>query len=749
MMARIDFDHSYANVTGTKPQKLRLGDWYCEPSTWAKAMEMTARAMLSSVHHRDKLLKTIHSLNGIGAVPATLRRPLKLEANLWLEANKSAQDSLRTIVALLKAAEFPLEEACVEYESDSQQGKDALEASLSSKAENETVALAQIMPSKESHRKPAKEVAEKIGAYAKREIYAALAEERVPDDEFAKLQTLEGTKELLGVSLTTCPMFSLSPMTRRDGRHGCWSDAASRNGEQVYVNSQWHEEHRPKLEKLLARWSAVKPQGESAAQLMNNRFTARQIEGKVLTTDYDKNLAELLEAEFPNGVRPGSIIDKNKIRKAYLQWFDEELPENLDLESLLPKIGLIHDGKVFPISLSAKHSPESFVKSLEGRSHGIFFFDALFDAEADTFTSMGVLSGEMLRTILKKTVPDTYVYGRSFFTLPGSPHTVADAIESAFRTVMGEWLREELESFFPYVPADMLVSVLAQDDRFVRVAEGTYRLLSGILLDEDECRQVAVMASEEVYRTGFFTMTADLFKRSLERNGDISPSAIQTAFFERFLSNRFDRHGKVVCVKDAPFDSKMAIRAFCRDNDEVTMEELLQLEQEFGLGGGNRSISTAHEEMVRVSEERFVAPRFVQFDVAAIDAALDSLVPPSGVLPLLSVRSFVSFPAIPGLEWNVYLLEAFLRRTSASFAYLSVSAAPRTACGAIVRRSAGFATVTDALARAVVEAGVAANEKEVGDFLIAQGYIQRRRGVEKDVAEAARRLPQTVSEGDV
>lgn len=253
MMARIDFDHSYANVTGTKPQKLRLGDWYCEPSTWAKAMEMTARAMLSSVHHRDKLLKTIHSLNGIGAVSATLRRPLKLEANLWLEANKSAQDSLRTIVALLKAAEFPLEEACVEYESDSQQGKDALEASLSSKAENETVALAQIMPSIESHRKPAKEVAEKIGAYAKREIYAALAEERVPDDEFAKLQTLEGTKELLGVSLNRCPMFSLT-YYKRDGHNRFYADSATRDGKAVFVNSQWYEEYRQKLERMLARW---------------------------------------------------------------------------------------------------------------------------------------------------------------------------------------------------------------------------------------------------------------------------------------------------------------------------------------------------------------------------------------------------------------------------------------------------------------------------------------------------------------
>ena len=253
MMTRIVLGQSEANVTGTKPQRLRLGDWYCEPSTWAKAMELTAKAMLGSVNHRDQLLKTIHSINGIGAVSATLRRPVKLEANLWLEANKSAQDSLRTIVALLEAAEFPLEKASVEYESDSQQGKEETEASPPPKAENEAAALSPTLHLKEHKEKSAKGAVEKIGAYAKREIYAALAEGRVPDDEFEKLQTLEGTKELLGVSLNRCPMFSLT-YYKRDGHNRFYADSATRDGKAVFVNSQWYEEYRQKLERMLARW---------------------------------------------------------------------------------------------------------------------------------------------------------------------------------------------------------------------------------------------------------------------------------------------------------------------------------------------------------------------------------------------------------------------------------------------------------------------------------------------------------------
>ncbi len=461
-------------------------------------------------------------------------------------------------------------------------------------------------------------------------------------------------------------------------------------------------------------------------------------------TTSDTRISAVLSDSFPNGIRPGSIIDRNKFAAAWRKRFDEEMPKGLDLEVALPLAGMVHGDKVFPVGDANGTSPAAFVKSLEERSHGIFFYDELFEKEADAFTRMGIQSGEMLRALLRKESPDAYVYGKSTFTLPGFPHAVADVIAGVF-SERPEWSRETLEERLPFVPSEKIASVLATNARFIRVSEGTYRLLSGILLDEEECRKIVRAAEEEISRKGFFSLASASFERSLDQNGDILLSAVQAAFSERFLSADFDRHGKIVCAKGAAFDSRMAVRAFCRENDEATMEELLQLERDFGLGGGNRSIETAHEEMVRVSENRFVSPRLVPFDPAGVDAALESIVPSSGVMPLVSLRSFVSFPPVPGWEWNAYLLESFLRRESAAFAFLSVSAAPRTACGAVVRKSAGFASVVDAFARAVADAGISPTEKIVGDFLMSQGFIQRRRGVEKEVAEAARRLKNNIS----
>ncbi len=85
----IRFDKSMADVAGTKPQRLRLGDWYCEPPTWAKAMEMTAKALLFDVRYRDQLLKNIRSIRGFDAVSAGMHIPRKLESNLYLECNRN------------------------------------------------------------------------------------------------------------------------------------------------------------------------------------------------------------------------------------------------------------------------------------------------------------------------------------------------------------------------------------------------------------------------------------------------------------------------------------------------------------------------------------------------------------------------------------------------------------------------------------------------------------------------------------
>ena len=103
---------------------------------------------------------------------------------------------------------------------------------------------------------------EKIGAYARRMLTEALTQDLVPESDFQKLCTYYGTKEILGHLLSACPLFT-KVYFEPAGRRRFWSEPVTRRGEKVYINSQWFEEHRPALNRMLARWKIIQPTEET------------------------------------------------------------------------------------------------------------------------------------------------------------------------------------------------------------------------------------------------------------------------------------------------------------------------------------------------------------------------------------------------------------------------------------------------------------------------------------------------------
>ncbi len=134
------------------------------------------------------------------------------------------------------------------------------------------------------------ETPEKIGSFAKRELYAALAEGRVPDEDFNQLRTSEGTIDLLGISLSRCPLFALRPIVR-DSKTRSWADPAHRNGQAIYVCQEWYERHRSKLKELLSRWRSSTKGAPPKKKEKIGIFAKREIysalfEGRVPDSDF-------------------------------------------------------------------------------------------------------------------------------------------------------------------------------------------------------------------------------------------------------------------------------------------------------------------------------------------------------------------------------------------------------------------------------------------------------------------------------
>lgn len=376
---------------------------------------------------------------------------------------------------------------------------------------------------------------ERIGAYAKREIYAALAEGRVPDDDFARLQTLEGTKEILGGALSGRPLFSRKEKLPTFGHKNFWHAPAHRNGISVYVNSQWFEYHRPRLEKLLSRWRKA---DATAAPLAMSAVTDAQ----------RANLGKLLEANFTNGFRLGDGIDGNKMRKSYQEEFGEGLPEDLDLASVLPQIGIPLDGRVYPWPSNKDGGWRKIVDDLVARGNVVFQLSCLVKRHVNEFMQIGIFSHELLHAVALRETTDAYEIKGAFLLRKGIDD-VADYVSKCL--VSDDSVIIELKSVakrLPYVE-ESYVKALLKDRRFISNAKGSnakgeYAVLEKIEFDDAEVEDGRKLCESCVKNDGYFLLKELVLDDSADMNDPrLSKLALRMAFYRRFLEDRFSVKG--------------------------------------------------------------------------------------------------------------------------------------------------------------------------------------------------------------
>lgn len=719
-MPTLSFQKPLPDLAFAKPKALRLGAATYETATWAKVLEETARAMLDGARTRKAALAAAKRLPWMGRSGRGMARPCELEPSVWIELHQGSHGILVRTKMLLEACSYPLDHATLEYETvpSSKKGKIASSSRMPRPAPRSDNPLLSnpVQPTlfgpqtpmqpalfdPTSKRKPS--VPEKIGAYAKRMLFQALAEKgRIPDEDFKALQTTKGTKALLGISLTTCPLFSLSPMIRRDGGRGSWIDPATHDGKPVYVNSQWYEEHRPKLDRLLARWN----NGNTVTPKTNQ------------DAGIESNLAELMEAEFPNGVRPGDFIDQRKLRKFYKAYFGTDLPADFAFATILPRLGIVHDGKVFPRPSEKEGGWRKFIDDLAAQGHRLFQFSRVMQRHAKELMRLGVTSSEMLREVMSKSALDAYEIKDDFFIAKAVPPR--DAIPAD--AVLVE--EKDLAKNLPYVDEEWIRNLLRNTSGTIRNSPGVWAFSDRIAFDEDEATDGRRECAAAVMKDGFFSLPQLRLENSAAMNDRrLAEGTLRRAFFQRFLSGDFALKGQIVCRKGEEADSRLPLRVWCRTHSEVSLAEIESLAEDCKLAGWF-AIATAYEEMVRVSRDRFVSPRLVDFDTAAVDEAVAARCV-GGATPLCEFAGFSDFPAVPGFVWNDFLFESFLRRESRRYRIFSASSAAKDASGAVAEKSAPFADASSAFAAAALAGGVDPEPEAVGDFLVASRCALRR-----------------------
>lgn len=456
------------------------------------------------------------------------------------------------------------------------------------------------------------------------------------------------------------------------------------------------------------------------------------------------DVRKVLETCFATGLRPRSIIDLKRFRNAYSEQIGAELPENFPLHDALLKVGLVQGEKVFPRPSGDSSGWKALVKDLFAKGYKILDCSRLMELHANELIAAGVPSVEVLRDLVRaESVPvenpaasvqiresqvgaPEFVMWKDFFA-PMSETLdlealILDSVDSDALIIDENRLKE----LFRYVDPGDLHRLLVSSSQFVNNTDRTYVIASRVIFDGNEVDLAKERVSNGVEKAGYYSLARLELPESMTLNDPkLSTAAAVRIFYHRYLSDSYDRHGQIVFKSDGvAFDSCIPLREACHSSKELHLEQIERLFFDYNIAEV-LGIATLHEEMVRTSFNTFVNPELVSFEVDTIDRAIENLWQKPAI-PLGPSLSFTDFPAIPGYVWNIYLLEAFLRRESKRFRLLTPSLAQKGVSGAIVQVSPEETDVFEVFAKVAVEAGIGNNEEDVGAYLLRMGYISRR-----------------------
>lgn len=470
------------------------------------------------------------------------------------------------------------------------------------------------------------------------------------------------------------------------------------------------------------------PNGVSAKRELHTeqeKHFKRTTEAPHMISEIENNLAELLEAEFPNGVRPGDFIDQRRMRRLYREYFDADLPEDFDFETELSCVGVAQGNKVFPRP-SVKDS--GWLKALEqivARTQGPLRCSRVMELHGAELMRLGVPSAEVLRSLVADT--GTFAVDGDFFAPPGGTLSVAEAVHSVIAPDALLVDTAALATRFPYLEQADIEDVFRDDPDCVRNGPGTFAFASRVEFDDAEVAGAIRDFADAFRRDYFFSLAHLSLPESAAMNAsELSDGGLRRAFFRCFLATMdvgLELKGQIVRFEGMQTDAAAPLRAFLRGRAETTLAEIEAVAKEHNIFI-SKALDTALEETVRVERERFVSADLVDFDIEATDEAIAARC--NDVVPLGVFVSFADFPAVPGYVWNACLMESYLRRASRRFRLLCHSSAAKEPVGAVVRRDAPFSDAPSAFAAAALAAGIAPKPDAVGNFLVTSRCALRR-----------------------
>lgn len=456
---------------------------------------------------------------------------------------------------------------------------------------------------------------------------------------------------------------------------------------------------------------------------------------KTININVEENVLAILAKNFSNGYRLNSLI----ARKRFAMYYTKEYGKNMDIydelmDAIISKVGIVYNGMVYaPSKMIDETTKQSLFDYIENQfANGIvcIYYNVLFEHFSQQFLEQIMVDGEMLRYYLEfYNIENKYHFDEEYFSQEMSANIDINQVVIDYVKAQGGCVTEdEVSTAFEYLPREKVIEAFSSNrQKLVLSSMKTRFHIDNFQLEEIDKIVIVDFLSKEIASMQYVTFSelfgkiAEIAPRVIENNIQFTQTGIRTAL-SCLLSDKFHIIGGFISDYDNSVSAYDAFINLGRGRESFNISEVEVMANDFNVPINFEALAVNN---VRVSEDIFVSKDYITFDTELVDKAIFRFCQ-NEFVSILDVNTFTAFPEC-GYRWTPYLLESYLYSYSKMFILKHKAFNKTSVAGAIVRKTSCCTDYLDIMALALANADIPLDEKSSLDFLVQNGYIERRR----------------------
>ncbi|SDP76677.1 hypothetical protein SAMN05216366_1527 [Selenomonas ruminantium] len=442
---------------------------------------------------------------------------------------------------------------------------------------------------------------------------------------------------------------------------------------------------------------------------------------------------EIMEDEYPNGIRLNSKLDFNRFAGLYKERYGTEINHHMFIMNIM-SITYDDDGRR---KLKNNQEQNKLIDKILNDFEDIYAkgFSCIYNCcvfpryKYEIEHQMQIYGENEFWSVMERSMHRYNVNGFGHITPKEFSANPDEDVRRYIRDVQREITYDELEQDLWFIPIDKIKQVVRSTSSIINTATNTYMSIKAFPITSDELRHVRSVIKNAIITAPARQLQAEECRRQIYiecKSVKINTEMFSTTCFQKalgyLLSDDFNFTTKFVTPKNVEIDTGKMYREFCDERDQFTLEELKEFSKEINTPIRHDII---HDTMVRIDENNFVKDSFVKFDAKKIDAFIEENICTGKYMSLKKISSLVSnFPSVENYRWTGYLLESYIYSFSEKYELLNSSFSEKDFNGVMIRRDAGKIEfddiIMDVLARKECN-----TEEEALNELKEDGYITR------------------------